>query len=70
LSLPPYSPECNPAERLWTWIRERVANKVFKSIESMKESVINIINSWDKYKHLLYSMLNYHWWNEAVNVNI
>jgi hypothetical protein len=64
--LPAYSPECNPAERLWTWLRERLANKVFDTLTVMKDFTIDIINDWDKFKPLLLSMLNYWWWAEAV----
>ena len=35
LRLPPYSPELNPAERLWDELREKeFANKVFDSLDS------------------------------------
>ena len=35
LALPPYSPELNPAERLWEELREKeFANKVFDSLEA------------------------------------
>lgn len=62
---PPYSPECNPAERLWTWIRERLANKIFKDLNELKYTTMDIINDWDKYKDILKSWLCYHWWQEA-----
>ncbi len=40
--LPPYSPELNPVERLWKWIKkEAVHNKVFATLEQLMESVIN-----------------------------
>lgn len=64
---PAYSPECNPAERLWTWIKEHIANYVFDSLKEMKDKVIDVINGWDNEKQVLVSWLNYHWWNEAVN---
>ena len=62
---PPYSPECNPAERLWTCMRERLANKIFKDLNELKDTTMDIINDWDKYKSILKSWLCYHWWQEA-----
>ncbi len=64
--IPAYSPECNPSERLWTWIRERLALTIYEKLDEMIDSVINIVNDWDRYKDSLISMLNYSWWNMVV----
>ena len=38
--LPPYSPELNPIEKLWWWLRkERIHNKVFKTIDDIMDSL-------------------------------
>jgi transposase len=38
--LPPYSPELNPIEKLWWWLRkEKTHNKVFKTIDAMMDSL-------------------------------
>lgn len=38
LLLPPYSPELNPVERLWNWLKSRVlANCVHQSLEDLVE---------------------------------
>jgi transposase len=38
--LSPYSPELNPIEKLWWWLRkERTHNKVFKTIDAMMDSL-------------------------------
>jgi len=67
LPQPPYSPECNPAERLWTWTRERLANKVFKNLDELVNATIDIINDWDKFKSILKSWVCYSWWKDALN---
>ena len=37
LSLPPYSPELNPVERLWRWIKRRyLANRIIKKDENLE----------------------------------
>lgn len=38
LSLPPYSPELNPVERLWRWLKQRyLANRVIKKDEDLEK---------------------------------
>ncbi len=43
LFLPPYSPELNPAEMIWRWIKDRLGNKVFTCLEALSEKVMDII---------------------------
>jgi transposase len=45
LFVPPYSPELNPAEMIWRWIKDRLANIAFKSIESLSDAVAAILKS-------------------------
>lgn len=38
--LPPYSPELNPVERLWQWLRRHVCrNRLFESIEELSAAL-------------------------------
>jgi len=40
--LPAYSPELNPVERLWKWLKENtIHNRIFDKIEDVMEAVIN-----------------------------
>lgn len=59
LHQPAYSPECNPTERLWTWVKERLANKIFEDKEDLINNVIKILNDLDKYKFILKNWLCY-----------
>jgi transposase len=46
LDLPPYSPELNPVERLWLWLKEHyLANRIIKKGEDMLELGCKIWNS-------------------------
>ena len=38
--LPPYTPELQPAERLWPLLREAVVNKVFTTLSALEEAVV------------------------------
>jgi transposase len=43
--LPPYSPELNPAERMWRFIKDRMAMTAFKSIEALKMKLEVVVKS-------------------------
>lgn len=47
--LPPYSPELNPPERLWRWLRRHACrNRLFNSIDEQAEILGNAIRSLTK----------------------
>ena len=63
LFLPPYSPELNPAEMIWRWIKDQLANKIFQSLELLQTATANIlsglsteivksITGWELYKNI------------------
>ena len=40
IALPPYSPELNPVERLWRWLRQHVCrNRIFGSLEELMDAL-------------------------------
>jgi len=42
--LPPYSPELNPVERLWLYIKQNIIkNKIFDSLVELEEAVCKFI---------------------------
>ena len=44
--LPPYSPELNPAERLWRWLRRHACrNRFFKSLDEQAEALAQAIKT-------------------------
>lgn len=50
IPLPPYSPELNPAEKMWQWFKDKIAMKMFKSIENLEQKVIELIKITDNEK--------------------
>ena len=58
---PAYTPELNPSERLWSPLRETVANRWFDGIEQMEEVLINGIRDLSKQKEYLSNLTNYGW---------
>lgn len=47
IKLPPYSPELNPIEQIWQWLRQRkLANRCFKDYEDIVEQCSKAWNSF------------------------
>ncbi|MBK8442981.1 MAG: transposase [Sphingobacteriales bacterium] len=44
LFIPPYSPELNPAEMIWRFIKGKTANIICKDLEELSAKVTDIIN--------------------------
>jgi transposase len=38
--LPPYSPELNPAEKIWAVMKRRFTNKTFKTIQELSDYIM------------------------------
>ena len=48
--LPPYSPELNPVERFWRYLKENVLhNKLFNTLEEIEESLQSFISSLENH---------------------
>ncbi len=45
LRIPPYSPELNPCEQVWQYMKNRFQNQVFKSMDKLKEWLYKTVNS-------------------------
>lgn len=41
--LPPYSPELNPAEKLWAKFKRSFTNKLFKTLKEISEFISNFL---------------------------
>lgn len=48
LFLPPYSPELNPAERIWRSIKDKLANLVFDGLDRLSDKVCEIVRQLSK----------------------
>lgn len=47
--LPPYSPELNPVEKLWKWLKaETIHNFIYNSIEELSEAIEKSYQKLDK----------------------
>jgi hypothetical protein len=46
VDLPPYSPELNPCEQLWDLVKDSIANRVFESVEQLREAMKPILQRY------------------------
>lgn len=66
--LPAYSPELQPAERLWPLLNEGVANQVFATLEAREAAISARIKALAPQTARIRDLTHYHWWPvELVN---
>ena len=47
--LPPYSPELNPVERLWLYIKQNIlSNKIYQTIGDLESALCEFVNGLSK----------------------
>lgn len=63
LPLPPYSPELNPVEHIWDYIREqkKFNNYSFSSLEQVEQQLQKALSDLHHEKEILKSMCNFNW---------
>lgn len=44
--IPPYSPELNPAELVWKFLKARIVNKTFKKLDDLSDEIMTIIQDY------------------------
>lgn len=58
-NIPPYSPELNPIELLWGYLKNKLANQFFKTTKQLKQAVINELTLIKKNKKLIQSFFRH-----------
>jgi len=61
--LPPYSPELNPTEHLWDYIREQkgFTNHIFDSMEQLENHLEEVLKNLQQEKNYIRSLCTFHW---------
>jgi len=52
-NIPPYSPELNPIEQLWGYLKKKLANQFLKTTKELKIAVLKELNEIKKDKKLI-----------------
>lgn len=64
--LPAYSPELQPAERLWSLVDEPIVNQSFESLDDLEETLYTRCQALLQQKDLIKGLTNFYWWREIV----
>ena len=61
--LPPHSPELNPVEHLWDYIREqkRFNNYIFESLDQLEDHLEKVLKGLNDEKDYIRSLCTFHW---------
>jgi transposase len=60
--LPAYSPQLQPAERLWPLLNEAVANRAFADLEAMEEPLVRRCRALRTDRATVRALTRFHWW--------
>ncbi len=60
--LPPYSPEPQPAERLWGLVDEPVANRTFADLDTMEAVLVARCQHLRRQRRRVKGHTRFHWW--------
>ena len=67
ITLPPYSPELNPIEKLWDLIQDHTSNKLWPTIKRMDEVVALHLQDWWEEPYRVISLFGRGWIRDSAN---
>ena len=62
LPIPPYCPELNPAEKIWQYLKSKIAMKIYDTIEILNQKIENLIEQLDG--HITKSLTDYEFYTK------
>ena len=60
--LPAYSPELQPAERLWTLVDEPLANRSLPDLDALEAVLVDRCRTLEADPQRLHAHTHFHWW--------
>ncbi len=63
VNFPAYTPELNRSERLWSPVKEGIANERQKDLQELEEKVVVRCQNISAKPEAVKSLTGYHWWN-------
>jgi len=67
LRIPPYTPELNPCEQIWQYIKNRYKNQRFENMQNLKSWLHKIVNKMDE-KFIMSITANHHYLNSFYEI--
>lgn len=52
-NIPPYSPELNPIEQVWAYLKSKLSNRFFKTTKELKKAILEELEKIKKNKKLV-----------------
>ena len=65
IPLPPYSPELNPSERIFEWLRGRIEGDVYASLQHKREVINRLLRQLNADKLRLRQLIGWQWIHDA-----
>ena len=69
IDLPPYRPELNPCEQLRDLVKDRISNRVFKTIEELREAMEPVLAEWWTDSQRVFSLIGRPWLHDQANAS-
>ena len=69
IDLPPYSPELNPCEQLWDLIKDELGNRVFETIDDLREATVPALMRWWKDAEAVIKLIGRPWLRDQANAS-
>lgn len=63
--LPPYSPELNPAEKIFWHLRERLSNRIFEDLDDLENALTESLEIFWEHPKELIRLTAFPWWTDA-----
>lgn len=65
--LPAYSPELNPAEAVFRYLRAALSNQVFDNLSDLEAAIKEALSEFWHHPASLQSLTGYPWWLQAID---
>lgn len=69
VKLPPYSPELQPAERLWPLLDEPLVNRTFNNLDSLQDVLSLRCCTLSSMPQLIRGHTLFHWWPQRESIH-
>ena len=67
IDLPPYSPELNACEQLWSLIKDRLGNQIYETVEQLRSAMDPILKEWWEDGQRVISLRGRPWLRDEAN---
>ncbi len=69
ITLPPYSPELNPVERLWDVVKDRICNRSWENLEALMEAINEVLAEYWSTPSKVKSLIGNGWLLQTANTS-